>query len=256
MNEQCFGLPSFFHIVDESRAAELEATLSRRNQRLLVGAANFHALENQGAELDLDVFVGPEGTPPSLTDVGTRERRRVAGMRHVGSIRIRSSASGSRSAPPVIDGVPLPESGRRFSLLSEDADDGGFTMRTRIGLQWRVRQAVEHALPTQYDFLRQLLVNHRQAKLDAYFIPRVDSIPGKGPRAVAGPPPAGSRRAVIFGAHWLEIGGAERWAVEMVLLAARLGLTPVVITDRESQHPWITRPEFDDAVVIPLTHPT
>jgi glycosyltransferase involved in cell wall biosynthesis len=59
---------------------------------------------------------------------------------------------------------------------------------------------------------------------------------------------------VLFGMHWLEMGGAERWALDTIALAAEAGFTPIVITDRESPHPWITRPELAGAVVVPLTH--
>jgi glycosyltransferase involved in cell wall biosynthesis len=55
--------------------------------------------------------------------------------------------------------------------------------------------------------------------------------------------------------HWLEMGGAERWALESVRMAKEQGLTPIVITDRDSTHQWITRPELEGAVVVPLTQP-
>jgi glycosyltransferase involved in cell wall biosynthesis len=64
-----------------------------------------------------------------------------------------------------------------------------------------------------------------------------------------------AKPAVLFGLHWLELGGAERWALDCIQMARDTGFTPIVITDRPSNHPWITRPEFDNAVVIPLTHP-
>lgn len=55
--------------------------------------------------------------------------------------------------------------------------------------------------------------------------------------------------------HWLEAGGAERWALETVTLANNNGFLPIVVTDHDSQHPWITNPAFDNALVLPLTFP-
>ncbi|MBT2249942.1 glycosyltransferase [Arthrobacter sp. BHU FT2] len=61
--------------------------------------------------------------------------------------------------------------------------------------------------------------------------------------------------AIIFGLHWLEMGGAERWALETIALAREAGFLPIVLTDRESSHPWITRPELDGALVLPMNVP-
>lgn len=55
--------------------------------------------------------------------------------------------------------------------------------------------------------------------------------------------------------HWLQSGGAERWAMETVALARQAGLLPIVITDSDGHQPWITRHEFDDTVLLPLTMP-
>ena len=65
----------------------------------------------------------------------------------------------------------------------------------------------------------------------------------------------GREPAVIFGLHWLELGGAERWAMESIALAQAQGLRPIVITDVPSAHPWIVRAELDGAIVLALTHP-
>ena len=55
--------------------------------------------------------------------------------------------------------------------------------------------------------------------------------------------------------HWLQAGGAERWALETIELAKQNGLLPIVLTDRDSHQPWITEPSCNDALVIPLTQP-
>ncbi|WP_183044401.1 glycosyltransferase [Pseudarthrobacter phenanthrenivorans] len=70
-----------------------------------------------------------------------------------------------------------------------------------------------------------------------------------------GTPPEEGEKAIIFGLHWLEMGGAEKWALETIALARSAGFLPIVLTDRESSHPWITRPELDGALVIPMNPP-
>ncbi|PKZ52895.1 glycosyl transferase [Gardnerella vaginalis] len=72
-------------------------------------------------------------------------------------------------------------------------------------------------------------------------------------------PPAkrveGAKKAVIIGVHWLQAGGAERWAVETIRIAKKAGFLPIVIADRDSHHPWITKDFCDDALILPLTPP-
>src|SRR5690606_14760861 len=67
------------------------------------------------------------------------------------------------------------------------------------------------------------------------------------PTARTGAPPA-----VIVGMHWLELGGAETWALRTIGLVIEAGLTPVVVTDRASAHPLIEHPVFADAVFVPI----
>lgn len=62
-------------------------------------------------------------------------------------------------------------------------------------------------------------------------------------------------KAIIIGLHWLQAGGAERWAVETIRLAKKAGLLPIIITDRDGHQPWITKDFCDDALVLPLTPP-
>jgi glycosyltransferase involved in cell wall biosynthesis len=114
---------------------------------------------------------------------------------------------------------------------------------------------VERRLPLQYDRLREVLIAKRAGRLDTYRIPRAAALPERRiPEVPAAP--SGAPRAVLIGIHWLEMGGAERWAIETVKLVREAGLLPIVITGRESYHPWIARAELEGALVITLTHPT
>jgi glycosyltransferase involved in cell wall biosynthesis len=106
--------------------------------------------------------------------------------------------------------------------------------------------------PIPFDALRQHRTDLMERQLRSSTAQRKPSIPlDRG----AGQQPRDNAPAVLFGLHWLELGGAERWALDTVRLATEAGLTPIVLTDRPSAHPWITRPELADAVVLPLTHP-
>lgn len=252
------GRPSFFAPIDEGEVAHLISAVSPHNIELLASAANFHALENQGAELRLEVYLGPEGTGPRLTDLGTRRVATVEGMQRIGSMRIRSLADGERSHPPVEGKPPVPvqETGIRYIVLATESADGSYPIDRHLSPYWKLRQTVENRYPTHYDFLRQVLLSRREKHLQAHVIPRVDAIPG-GPHIDRAVEPLPTVPAVaLIGLHWLEVGGAERWAIETIEIARRAGLLPIVITDRESSHPWIVRAELEGCVVITLTHPT
>lgn len=56
--------------------------------------------------------------------------------------------------------------------------------------------------------------------------------------------------------HWFELGGAELWAFETVKLVREAGFLPIVLTNRDSHQPWITRPELEGALVVPFSEPT
>jgi glycosyltransferase involved in cell wall biosynthesis len=68
-------------------------------------------------------------------------------------------------------------------------------------------------------------------------------------------PQSSGPRAVLFGLHWLDLGGAERWALETIKLAREAGLLPIVVTDRESHQQWLDKPELDGTVIVPLSFP-
>lgn len=63
---------------------------------------------------------------------------------------------------------------------------------------------------------------------------------------------AGKRKgpAILVGMHWLQTGGAERWALETVRLVKEAGFLPLVVTDKDSVNPLLTSPVLRDATVI------
>jgi glycosyltransferase involved in cell wall biosynthesis len=219
--------------------------LDERERRLVVGAANFHALAAPGRVMRIIVLRGPRGTLPSLTDRTVHQIEWADDHEVVGSIVLRSVVSTmTAGAPPTsVVGLVVDVGG---------GSEYGNTYRALPGWQGRVRRTARFLAPIQFDALRQLrtdLVEHLRQGRDA---PRRASVRLRRvtrPAVTVGPP------AVLFGLHWLELGGAERWALDTIRLAAEAGAIPIVITDRESSNPWITKPELAGALIVPLTHP-
>ncbi|RBY86574.1 glycosyltransferase [Blastococcus sp. TF02A-30] len=116
----------------------------------------------------------------------------------------------------------------------------------------RAHFAARSRAPVAFDALRQRRTDQLERRPSRRDIPRTRSAPRS---AAAAPPPGDKPRAVLFGLHWLELGGAERWALECIQAAAEAGFLPIVLTDRASSSPWVTRPELADAVFLPITSP-
>ncbi len=254
-----FDRPALFSVTDDVGLASLEARLSPRQRALLVGALNFHALDVPTGALRVHVYVGRQGAPASLTDVTTRRNPRRKAAR-VGGLTMVSRVDG-RTHPFFVPKRGLPtraarfvpdeETGERHIVLDADpSGDAGGLLRT-YGAYWGARMAVERRFPFAYDRLRHFLIRGREAALFTRRLPRTDRDPQVQPIE----PVDGAEPAVLFGLHWLDLGGAERWALRTIEVARQHGLRPIVITDVASSHPWITRPELSESVVIPLTHP-
>ncbi|MGH3752897.1 MAG: glycosyltransferase [Pseudonocardiaceae bacterium] len=219
--------------------------LDERERRLVVGAANFHALAAPGHLLRIIVLRGPRGTFPSLTDRTVHQIEWADDRETVGSIFLRSAVQSITAvARPtgviclVVDVGGGPEFGNKYSALP--------------GWRGRVRQTARFLAPIQFDALRQLRTDVAEHRRPGREVPRRASARlNRATRtSVTGRP-----TAVLFGLHWLELGGAERWALNTIRMAAEAGATPIVITDHESSNPWITKPELASAIVVPLTHP-
>ncbi|EWC61758.1 Glycosyltransferase [Actinokineospora spheciospongiae] len=236
-----------FDVLDESGVGLTggESLLDERERALVVGAANFHALTRPGQTIRFTVLRGPQGSLPSLTDRETGAIEWEDDREVVGSVVFRSLVHTTVAAVDA-DG-----------LVDLVVDVGGSEQTASAyhqlpGLAGALRRAVRFTVPVQFDALRQYRTDLVEKRYRARDVPRKAGVRiARGASATD----QGRTPAVLFGIHWLELGGAERWAVETVQLAKDAGLTPVIITDRPSGHPWITRPEFDGAVVVPLTLP-
>jgi len=140
----------------------------------------------------------------------------------------------------------------RFALISRDEVTPSSPTGLR-GRYWAARSRAERLFPLQYDLARQLLLAGRQRRLERGILAEVPNLVSDEIRTAIARAPSGSRPAAIIAMHWLELGGAETWAVETVRLVQEAGLLPIIITDRDSQHPLIADELFRDALVLPLT---
>jgi glycosyltransferase involved in cell wall biosynthesis len=236
-----------FEVLDESGVGLTgDGLLDERERELVAGAANFHALTAPGRTFRLTVLRGPAGSLPSLTDEDVRGIEWLEDREVVGSVVFRS----------------LMQTTTTFSdsdgLIDLTVDVGGgpaapTAYRELSGLLGAARKAIRFSAPIQFDALRQLRTDLIEKRYRSRDIPRHG--PVRIDRGASATVPA-KTPAVLFGMHWFELGGAERWALETVQMAKEAGFTPIVITDHPSTHRWITRPELDGAVVIPLTLPT
>ena len=248
------GRPALFAPELSAEAAQRIAGLSPRQQALIVSAVNFHALDNPGVRLRIVVHVAGPGGIAHLTDAGTRRDKVATGAKKIAEFSALSNVHGSphphythHRKGWLID----PETGVRHIVVDAERVPGSAASTGKASLYWRLRGGIERRYPFEYDRLRQWLLRGRESALNSHVIDRrivdLTGVPtGSG---------AGLEPAVIFGLHWLELGGAERWAIESIALAQANGLRPIVITDVPSAHPWITRAELDGAIVIALTHP-
>jgi glycosyltransferase involved in cell wall biosynthesis len=212
--------------------------LSTREARLLDGAITFHALTRPDSALRMTVLRTANAHFPALTDQRTERIEWADDRTVVGTLTARHRAAREDGAPVdlVIDlGGPA-------ELLEGRETPPGIVHATRN----RVRSTV----PVTFDVLRQKRTDRLENRRMSRPIPRVGSLHERAPRANRDLP-----KAVLFGMHWLELGGAEKWANETVAMAKEAGLLPIVVTDQPSAHPDVVRAVFDGALVIPLSHP-
>ncbi len=240
--------PALFELLDESGTGLTDSgtgLLDERERRLVVGAANFHALAAPGHVLRITVLRGPRGTFPALTDRTVHRIEWADNREAVGSIVLRSVVQ------------PMTAVARPAGVIGLVVDVGGGSEFGNMycalpGWQGRVWRTARFLAPIEFDAVRQLRTDAVEHLRHGRGVPRRASV--RLTRATrcgvsAGPP------AVLFGLHWLELGGAERWALDTIRMAAEAGATPIVITDHASANPWITKPELASAIVVPLTHP-
>ncbi|MGY1746358.1 glycosyltransferase [Blastococcus sp. SYSU D00695] len=219
--------------------ADWHSDLSPRESRLLDGALAYHTLIRPGQRVRLTVLRTSGPHLPSLTDLATSRIEWPEDRTVVGVVEAQASSTAPSAAGPVDVVVDL--GGPPSSLMRQDRPPGRLH---------DARIAVRDRLPVVYDALRQHRTDRLENRRLSRPVPRVRRSQPRSATSASGRP-----KAVLFGLHWLELGGAERWAAETIMMARDAGLVPIVLTDRPSAHPDIARAAFDGALVIPLTHP-
>lgn len=261
--EFVLGQPAVFRLSEDSG---VPADLTDRERRLLVGALNFHALMAPGCALEVNAYSAATDSLPRLTDDATFD-----GLSVTFRDRDRTIGIESRIAPE--DREPIPAESPSLALTSGETRHIHISSDSVLefdpvrplpaGAARRALRALRARRPLVYNEIRDLAqARDRRALGDA--LPRRNygsEFRLGGPHAdseiiLAPAAPEGAPRAVILGLHWFELGGAERWAFESVRVVRDAGLLPIVLTNRDSQHPWITRSELDGAVLIPFSEPT
>ncbi|PCE14962.1 hypothetical protein AUC47_02140 [Microbacterium sp. SZ1] len=254
--------PALFRFVEPGTAEEL----SSRERRLLVGALNFHALMAPGRTLRINMYDGSVETTPRLTDDSTfdgmsrHNRSRIASFDIVSDVAPEPrTPEHTESASQALVAHPV----RHLHVSSDEVLSADPYRPPRPGLVGRVARAVKSRAPLLYDDARDLSLLRFRKWLHNAIEPR--DYPAEFTAGGAheddvivpvGPAPEGAPRAVIIGIHWFELGGAELWAFETVRLVREAGFLPIVLTNRDSHQPWVTRPELDGALIIPFSEPT
>ncbi|MGY1721897.1 glycosyltransferase [Blastococcus sp. SYSU DS0533] len=213
--------------------------LSKREARLLDGALAFHCLARPGERIRATVLRTEGPHFPSLTDQRTFAIEWPDDRTVVGTIE--AQATGHPVSTTGVVDVVLDLGGSPQALMRNEQPPG------RVHA---ARNAARRRAPVVFDALRQHRTDRLENRRLSQPIPRVGRLHDTNVGSSRG-----STKAVLFGLHWLELGGAEKWAAETIGLAREAGLLPIVLSDRPSGHPDIVRPTFDDALVIPLTHP-
>ncbi|WP_394938878.1 glycosyltransferase [Psychromicrobium sp. YIM B11713] len=244
------NLNNFFTVIDDggSGLSNPEGVLSDRELALLRGSLNYYSFAYPRRDFRVVVLRGPDGTMPKLTDRSNHflewEPDRIA----MCTVAIRSMV-----------GEELPTRGSVLELvvdLGGKATDEGLLSTKRRGLVGQAAKRVRIKAPIAFDVVRQGLTDVYEAKIT----PRRRATPHDIVSPIAStrelePSENMPPKAILFGLHWFEMGGAERWALDAIQAAVDLGFVPIVITDRDSTHPWICRPELDSALILPLTFP-
>ena len=233
----------------------------------LRAAANYHVLMHPGAEIELRISIGAVDQMPVLAggvavqDRAARPESPKAEPAEQGAtldLRLQSTAVGKAGGKSNSQDEPAAPVVRRVRLSHPDATIETTRPAVRQSLPRRGYDQLELRAPWLVDLVREGVTRRRERGI-AGPLPRYPhgDVGGRLAAAVErapapAPPREGAPPAVLFGMHWLQPSGAERWAVETIGIAKSLGVTPIVVTDHDSVHPWLTRPELEGAIVVAL----
>ncbi|WP_120493211.1 glycosyltransferase [Microbacterium phyllosphaerae] len=259
---QALDQPALFSFSDPQTGAGL----SERERRLLVGALNFHSLMAPERTLRVHLYDGSVDTTPRLTDDTTftgmsrNNRERLETFEIVSAVRVEEREPERSEAESV---ALVAASTRHLHISSDDVLAADPYRPPRPGLIGGIARQVKSRAPLLYDDARDLSLMRFRKKLTTAIEPRNytrEFLPGGEHEddviVLAPSAPEGAQKAVIIGLHWFELGGAELWAFETVRLVREAGFLPIVVSNRDSHQPWVTRPELDGALIVPFSEPT
>lgn len=258
----------FFRLDD---AGELRiGQFSERLRRLILSAVDYNALIQPQRTLTYKVYMGEKWQYPRLTDTSTLSGvlTEQAGLEPIATFQATSTVTPkTHFSPHYFSGEEqLIDHNIRYLLLTpDDATDDDVEQNHPVGKRVKLYRKAESTFPTFFDVLREIKREGRErigrTPITPYSPDTVEKI-NNSPQhhhpwveVQPGRADANAPKAVIIAMHWLQSGGAERWAMETITLAKDAGLLPIIITDSDGHQPWITRAELDDTVLLPLTMP-
>ncbi len=231
-----------------------------------MGALNFHALTAPGQTFRVHLYDGSVETLPRLTDDTTFDGLSRNNRRRIASFDVESTVPAEeRVAPPSEDEARalLSSHARHLHVSSDEVLRSNPYRAPRPGIVGAVARRVKSRAPLLYDDMRDLSLLRYRRRLSTAIEPRgyaAEFLPGGAHEddllVPAAPVVDGAPKAVIIGLHWFELGGAELWAFETVRLVREAGFLPIVLTNRDSHQPWVTRAELEGALLIPFSEPT
>lgn len=229
----------------------LLAQLSQQQRVQLESALGYHSLLNPGATITAHVAIGDISQIPALTDSTTTDGRATADLQIIDEVSVESTALG----------VPVESTVTRFIRLAHrDASPATTSPPEQFSLPRKVYRELEKRGPIILDGIREFMMRRREQSssgtIQRFHNGSKDNVLQRAFDTWPHDPVVPSAelpRAVLFGLHWLQTGGAERWAIESIKIAKDQGFLPIVVTDQNSVHPWADRPELEGCVVLALS---
>lgn len=230
--------------------SEVFEHLNARQARHLSSALAVYALRAPGETFKVRVTVGTVDQVPAIAlDKSLSPPTR--GETPLGKLRIKSLAIGNGISRGQIlpSGETLEKIKFGVRLPHVDATPASTKPPAKPSLARNVYRGIERRSPMTLDLARETILRRRERALYSV-MPRVS--PLKSVESVA--PKKDKQKAILFGLHWLQTGGAEQWAFESITLAKSLGFTPIIVTDQPSVHPLIASEVFDGCVLLNLNY--
>ncbi len=261
-------MTALYKITTPDSHRQLNAELDDRQRALLDGALNYHSLVNPGSTLTYHVFLSANEEYPRLTDTSTLTGPWAEDATELGTFTATSTVRGKTRPDDAYDHRAkefVSATDERYIRLSPTVtNDVKARAAEDLKPQQKLYNYLEREHPSVLDVVRETLIRAREMKLK-WRLPRTRGESFFGTRRQQKqfeyrlvrpmPPKEGAPQAILFGLHWLQTGGAERWAFETIQIAKDEGYLPIVLTDQLSHHHWATRPELEGCVLLPLTMP-